>query len=473
MPGLYDFLRPTGQRGGTGGGTTPIWQQQGFGSLGAARNDSEARRRRGLPQTQAPLQRGFLGDIFGRREGYQDPYRTRRIDEPRALSYADRGTLRPQEETAWDKWIRERGDPRIGGSGAWQPSGPATPPVGAMQNFYDVEDVGGGRSRVSIGQRPGRAIPPEYRGGAGGVGTGAAPTFGEPPTAGALAMRDELDVTPRWLQERYGHIADFGALGQQGIRDIDAPAFTEEERILNALQPFIDEQTGLYRGQTRGQLEQIRDQGADRRRRATRAAGMALGRTTAQRPGLAAQFMAEAAAPVTAAQAGLEFQAGQRGTEQELQLGAGAFDLANQIFMGRGGRRSGLERENILSKSQVGLPGVERTSRFTADLLGSRYDDLTNPLQDRFSFQSGMANLQQGLTLQRDRIQQGYRSMNADQQQEFRLELAQFQHDLGADDRSWGSFMDFLGIGGQAAGAIFGGPAGLAAATAATEALPE
>ena len=281
------------------------------------------------------------------------------------------------------------------------------------------------------------------------------------PHNSALHRRPEhapcaISLIEQFLQDQYGAIANQGIFGQEGMRTIDKPMTAEEERILAAIQPFIDQQTGLYQDQTRASLDQIRDQGADRRRRATRAAGTALGRTVGQRPGLAAQMMAEAAAPVTAAQAGLEFQAGQRGTEQELQLGAGAFDLSTGIYQGRGQRRSGLEQENIASKAQIGLPGVAGASQYQADLLGSRYWDLSNPMQNQFSFQSGLMGLGQGFDMQKMAIQQRYGQMNMQQQFDLKQKMEKWMADNNygqSEDSEWWEVL----FGGAKAGAdIYG-----------------
>lgn len=452
----------TRQRGGTRG-TRPLWEQWGFGSLGAARNDAEARRRRGLTTT-SPRQTGFMG-MYGRREDWQDPWRLGGKAEPRSAGYGQRSTgIEP--ETAWAKWLRTRGDPRIGGTGALQPRGPATQTMGPPRELLDMLKEFDPRMSMrttnllsplidtKTGIVGGGGSTPRQTatgwGGAGGASAGAAtPAFGTPATPEARRMLGELDVIPGWLQDQYGDISQYGQLGSEGMRTIDQPMFRQEEAVLGSIDPFMERMTGLYGEQTRSALDRIRDEGAQRRRRATSAAGRSLGRTAGQRPGLATQMMAEAAAPVTAAQAGLEFEAGQRGTQQEQQLLGSAYDMANQILMGRGGRRAELELQNQLSKSQVGLPGVAGANQYMADLLGNRYWDLTDPMAQRYSYQSGLMGLGQGFDIQKMAIQQRYQSMNAEQRFDFEKQLMQFKYDLGADDRSWGEFMKFLEIGAE------------------------
>lgn len=468
----------TGQRGGTGGQSD--WDYRNWAAH-AQRNWGQR-----SPAAASPQQTGFMGQMYGRTQDWQDPWRSAAVTEPRSAGYAQRSTG-IQPETAWAKWVRERGDPRMGGTGALGASGltggQITQMGGGQQwdryneqlaNYNRWKTMSAKYAAQATSQRdyddwlarnpnPGKPNTPitDWQGGAGATGAGgAAPQFGAPPTPEALAMRDELDVIPRWLQDQYGDIATYGQLGSQGMRDIDQPMFRQEEAVLGSIDPFMAQQTGLYQGQTREQLQQIRDQAADRRRRATRAAGTSLGRTIGQRPGLATQMMAEAAAPVTAAQAGLEFEAGQRGTQQELGLGAGAYDLATQILMGRGDRRTQLELQNQLSKAGVGLPGVAGASQYMADLWSNRYYDPTHPLQNQYSYQTGLMGVGQGMDLQKMALQQQYQSMNAQQQFDFQKQLMQFKNSLGADDESWAKFMSFLDIGSTIAGNINWGGGG-------------
>ena len=460
----------TGRRGDVAGARMPGGQRwstpQGQSEWERLNFAAHARRNWGYrpPQGPAPRQTGFMG-MYGRREDWQDPWRGAAVPEQRSAGYGQRSTgIEP--ETAWAKWLRTRGDPRIGGTGALQPRGPAAQTTGPPQELLDM--LKGFDPRMSMSTtnllsplidtktgivRGGGSTPRQTATGWGGAtGSAATPAFGTPPTPEALAMRDELDVIPGWLQDQYGDISQYGQLGSEGMRTIDQPMFRQEEAVLGSIDPFMERMTGLYGEQTRSSLDRIRDEGAQRRRRATSAAGRSLGRMAGQRPGLATQMMAEAAAPVTAAQAGMEFEAEQRGTGLEQNLLGSAYDMANQILMGRGGRRAELELQNQLSKSQVGLPGVAGASQYQADLLGNRYWDLTDPMAQRYSYQTGLMGVGQGMDLQTMAIRQRYGQLNAEQQmklqQEMEAWMAENNYGQYQDPEFWEVFNNTLqGIG--------------------------
>lgn len=191
---------------------------------------------------------------------------------------------------------------------------------------------------------------------------GGDPEFGEPQTPLDRALRYTTQETALELQRAYRELADRGIFGEEARNAILAEVEGPERLLLEGLS-----------GRTSDLLSANRARGQEARRRVVRGAV-----TPRQRPGVAASILAQSAIPIATAE-----------SEAALGLEQEGFDLADRISLNQGQRRADLLQQDESSKA-AGLAGLSGSAAGAANIINQRLFDASDPLGERYKFESGL-----------------------------------------------------------------------------------
>lgn len=191
-----------------------------------------------------------------------------------------------------------------------------------------------------------------------GTGFPWSPNLTDPGSQDAPAWVDAwqnqiADYMPQ-IADQYGAIANRGVYGEAGMETVRAPLQNATNKVLGSMEPWLNKTTAG-----------IRQSEANQRRRALQATKAGMGRLGAQRPGAAAQSVAtNITMPSMVAESDRIF-----GAHQDMK------SLADRLVMGMGEFDTNLTRENMLSKAQIGLPGMAGTfGQMSSDLARRSWD---------------------------------------------------------------------------------------------------
>jgi len=332
--------------------------------------------------------------------------------------------LRPKKD--WSGY-RGRTAPTTGTGGGWNRE------KGVKGEYDTRRQYTPGQSGSSGSQSGGAAEPvPGYE----GVPT---PDYVNDMIARMVAMFPQL-------QNRFANITNEGIFGETGIRNILDPLESSQDKILQSLEPYYGEMTGMYDDQTRELLNMLATSGADRRRRMTAATSDDMARIGVNRPGVAQRMQSESMTPLLSDQANREFTAGMGGMEQKMDLRSQIEDIMRSLVSARGENRSGLIKENLASKT-MGLSGLMDLINQQQGFVNNRTWDTKDPMSKQWEYGTGMAD-----------IMHGYGNQDAYRDFKNQMRIMQEQLRLKQEWEAWlannnlGQYMDddgtdWLGIG--------------------------
>lgn len=219
------------------------------------------------------------------------------------------------------------------------------------------------------------------------LGRDAAGPIGQPQTPMAQAIQLAMEEATLGNFGQFRALTNLGIFGPAGMQSILEQAEGPENMMLADLP-----------GRIEGQINQNAIRGADARRQMLK--GASLGRAGAQRPGMGAQRVAEMTIP-------------QRMEESRYASGIteAGYNMADQISLGQGYRRSDLSKENMQSKL-LGLQGTAAATGQAQGMLGERYWDPQSPYDMGLEASSRLAELQGSIGRRAASQQQGYRMYN-------------------------------------------------------------
>jgi hypothetical protein len=165
------------------------------------------------------------------------------------------------------------------------------------------------------------------------------------------------------VADQYRAVANQGVYGPAGMQTIRAPLQNATNKVLGSMEPWLNETTAG-----------IRQSEANQRRRALQATEAGMGKAGAQRPRAPADLIASnITMPSMVAESDRIF-----GAHQDMK------SLSDRLIMGMGEFDTNLTRENMLSKSQVGLPGMAGTFGQMQDSLARR--DWDKSMENKFGW---------------------------------------------------------------------------------------